>query len=358
MTTTLAGLRPAGLDLPAELIADEPVEASGGRRHDARMMVAWRSRPTLEHTTFADLPDFLEAGDVVVVNTSATLPAAVPTDDGLLVHLSTRLPGDLWLVELRVPCRAGSQPFFDGEPGRRLGLPGGGTVELLSPYPAAANPTDRADLRPARLWYAVLSLPDAVPAYLGRVGRPIRYGCPDRAFPLSDYQTVFAREPGSAEMPSAARPFTPEVVTALVSKGVAVTPIVLHTGVSSAEPGELPYPEPYRVPVETAERVNGAHRAGRRVVAVGTTVTRALESAADGAGTVHPSHGWTELVVTPERGARVVDGLLTGWHPPAGSHLLLVEAVGGRAAIDRSYAAALELGYRWHEFGDVHLLLP
>ena len=197
-----------------------------------------------------------------------------------------------------------------------------------------------------------------MPAYLGRAGRPIRYGCPDKAFPLSDYQTVFAREPGSAEMPSAARPFTPEVVTALVSKGVAVTPIVLHTGVSSAEPGELPYPEPYRVPVETAERVNGAHRAGRRVVAVGTTVTRALESAADEAGTVHPSQGWTELVVTPERGARVVDGLLTGWHPPAGSHLLLVEAVGGRAAVDRSYAAALELGYRWHEFGDVHLLLP
>ncbi|MEA2703545.1 MAG: S-adenosylmethionine:tRNA ribosyltransferase-isomerase, partial [Actinomycetota bacterium] len=211
---------------------------------------------------------------------------------------------------------------------------------------------------PARLWYAVLSLPDAVPAYLGRVGRPIRYGCPDRAFPLSDYQTVFAREPGSAEMPSAARPFTPEVVTALVSKGVAVTPIVLHTGVSSAEPGEPPYPEPYRVPVETAERVNAAHRSGRRVIAVGTTVTRALESAADESGTVHPSHGWTELMVTPERGARVVDGLLTGWHPPAGSHLLLVEAVAGRAAIDRSYAAALELGYRWHEFGDVHLLLP
>ena len=351
----------AGFDLPDDLIAAEPVEASGGRRHDARMMVAWRSRDRLEHTTFAALPAFLEAGDVVVVNTSATLPAAVPTDDGLLVHLSTRLPGDLWLVELRVPNGAGSEPFFDGRAGRRLDLPGGGAVELLAPYPAGAPRHDH----PARLWYAVLHLPEAVaarpstvPAYLAEFGRPIRYGYADRAFPLSDYQTVFALEPGSAEMPSAARPFTPEVVTALVSKGVGVTPIVLHTGVSSAEPGEMPYPERYRVPVETADRVNAAHRRGHRVIAVGTTVTRALESAVDETGTVHPAHGWTELVVTPERGALVVDGLLTGWHPPAGSHLLLVEAVGGRAAVDRSYAAALELGYRWHEFGDVHLLLP
>jgi S-adenosylmethionine:tRNA ribosyltransferase-isomerase len=346
-------LLPVDFELPEDLIATEPVEAGGGGREDARLMVAHRDDPALVHTTFARLGDFLDPGDLLVVNTSATLPAAVPTagiDDGLVVHLSTELPGGLWLVELRRPVGAGTEPFFDGEAGRRLSLPGGGSVDLLTPFPAGGHP--------ARLWFAVLRLPAATVAYLARHGRPIRYGYVRRPFPISAYQTVFARQPGSAEMPSAGRPFTTALVTELVSRGVGVSPIVLHTGVSSAEPGELPYPERFRVPTETAERVNATRQAGHRVIAVGTTVTRALETAADERGRVHPAHGWTELVITPERGVKVVDGLVTGWHPPAGSHLMLVEAVAGRAAVERSYAAAVEERYRWHEFGDVHLVLP
>jgi len=350
---SIADLLPVDFELPDDLIATEPVEAAGGGREDARLMVARRSDDRLVHTTFGRLGDFLDPGDLLVVNTSATLPAAVPTtgaDDGLLVHLSTELPGGLWLVELRRPAGAGSRPASDGRPGRTLALPGGGSVDLLAAYPAGGPP--------ARLWFAVLRLPAAVPAYLARHGRPIRYGYVHRPFPLSAYQTVFAREPGSAEMPSAGRPFTTALITDLVSRGVGIAPVVLHTGVSSAEPGEAPYPERFRVPAETAARVDAAHRSGHRVIAVGTTVTRALETAADERGRVHPAAGWTELVVTPERSTRVVDGLVTGWHPPAGSHLLLVEAVAGRATLERSYAAAIEGRYRWHEFGDVHLVLP
>jgi S-adenosylmethionine:tRNA ribosyltransferase-isomerase len=188
-------------------------------------------------------------------------------------------------------------------------------------------------------------------------GRPIRYGYVDRPWPIGAYQNVYVTEPGSAEMPSAGRPFTPEVITRLVAKGVDVAPLVLHTGVASLEADELPYPERVKVPATTAERVNVAHAGGHRVVAVGTTVVRALETAAGRSGRVEPYDGWTDLVITPERGVVVVDGLLTGWHEPEASHLLLLEAVAGRELLERSYGASLADGYRWHEFGDVHLIL-
>ena len=127
---------------------------------------------------------------------------------------------------------------------------------------------------------------------------------------------------------------------------------------SSLEGHESPYPEVYRVPEHTAAVVNETRRRGGRVVAVGTTVVRALESAVDGHGRVHPAEGWTDTVITPERGVRAVDGLLTGWHEPEASHLLLLEAIAGRDLLEVSYAHSLAEEYRWHEFGDVHLILP
>ncbi|HYZ98406.1 MAG TPA: S-adenosylmethionine:tRNA ribosyltransferase-isomerase [Acidimicrobiales bacterium] len=194
--------------------------------------------------------------------------------------------------------------------------------------------------------------------YLAAHGQPIRYAHIQGAWPLEAYQSVFSRHPGSAEMPSAARPFTEALVTELVTRGIIVAPVLLHTGVSSQEAGEPPYPERYEVPAATASLVNAAHADGRRVIAVGTTAVRALESTADGAGRSHPGGGWTELVVTPERGVRVVDGLLTGWHEPESSHLAMLEAIAGPELLDASYAAAVSEGYRWHEFGDSHLILP
>jgi S-adenosylmethionine:tRNA ribosyltransferase-isomerase len=315
------------------------------------MMVAYQSTPKLVHSTFALLPAFLDAGDLVVINTSGTIPAALaattPTGESLVVHLSTQLDDGRWVVEPRRLVGHTSERWPDATPPRELRLGEAASLELVEPY-----------LCSPRLWIATLDLPQPVFTWLTVHGRPIRYAYVERSWPLSAYQNVYVTEPGSAEMPSAGRPFTPEVITRLVAKGVGVTPIVLHTGVASLEADELPYPEHARVPKSTAARINATHDAGGRVVAVGTTVVRALETAADAAGVVHPFDGWTELVITPERGVRAVDGLLTGWHEPEASHLLMLEAVAGRELLERSYAASLAEGYQWHEFGDVHLILP
>ena len=209
----------------------------------------------------------------------------------------------------------------------------------------------------SRLWRATVDAKDVL-SYLWRVGRPISYDYVSARWPLTDYQTVYARVPGSAEMPSAGRPFTAQVLGDLAALGVSVAPVVLHTGVSSLEAGETPLPERFRVSRATAHLVNQTRRGGRRVVAVGTTVTRALETAADRHGLVRPAAGWTELVLGPDRPARVVDGLITGWHEPVASHWQLLEAVAGNELVVRAYEAALAEQYLWHEFGDSALLLP
>ena len=338
--------------------APGPIEASGRRRDAARLLVV--TAASAVDTTFAALGVFLSPGDVLVVNTSGTLPAALPVEgpafgrngpEGLLLHLGTELPGGLRLVELRTATGFGSAPFGDSRPGT-VRLPGGGRAELLSPWP----PTPAEG--PNRLWVARLDVPGDLLAWLADHGRPIRYGEPAEPWPIAAYQTVFATEPGSAEMPSAARGFTAELVTSLVSGGVIVAPLLLHCGVSSPEAGEAPQPERCRVPVTTAGLVNAARATGRRVVAVGTTAVRALETVADESGTVHPGEGWTELVISPDRGVRAVDGLITGWHEPEASHLELIAAVAGSELLERSYVTAHALGYSGHEFGDFHLILP
>lgn len=326
-----------------ETVATAPAEARGLARDEVRLMVA--TAAGLTHARFRDLPEFLAAGDLLVVNTSATLPAALPLDDGGLLHLSTRPPGGYWVVELRRPHGDGSLPDPDGVPGERLGLPGGATARLLDTYPYGGPP---------RLWLARIDLPDDVLGYLGAHGQPIRYGVEGR-WPLDAYQTVFATEAGSAEMPSAGRPFTAELLTRLVARGVEVAPVTLHTGVSSQDLGEPPYPEVYRVPATTAARVNAARQAGRRVVAVGTTVTRALETVTED-GTTYPGAGWTDLVLGALRPARAVDGLITGWHEAGASHLDLLRAVAGDDLVTASYADSA--GYDRHEFGDSAVYLP
>jgi S-adenosylmethionine:tRNA ribosyltransferase-isomerase len=260
-----------------------------------------------------------------------------------MVHFSTELDDGTWVVELRTP----TGPILDARPGERLGLPAGAHLTLLAGY----KPEQR------RLWRAKVAVDGGVAAFLSGAGRPIRYGYVPRRWPISDYQTVFATEPGSAEMPSAARPFTTELVTKLVSAGILFAPVLLHTGVSSPERGEPPLSEHFRVPVTTARLVDWVRAEGGRVIAVGTTVARALESAARPDGSVAPSDGWTDLVLGPGRPARVVDGLISGLHAPDASHLLLLEAVAGTDLVKRAYDSALEYRYLWHEFGDLSLLL-
>jgi S-adenosylmethionine:tRNA ribosyltransferase-isomerase len=334
--------------LPPELEAAEPAEARGMARDEVRLMVAWRHGRAMEHACFRELARYLEAGDLLVVNTSGTLPAAVPaTGPGgaeLVMHLSTRLPAGLWVIELR---RADGSQYREGEAGLSIALAGGARADLLVPYGT-----------PGRLWVAHLELPVPFDQWLGDHGRPIRYRHVPDDWPLSSYQTVFATEPGSAEMPSAARPFSARVVADLVKRGVTIAPLLLHTGVSSQEASELPYPEQYRVPSATAALVNHIRSQGGRVIAVGTTVVRALETVTDRRGVAHPGEGWTEVVITPQRGVRAVDGLITGWHEPEATHLAMLEAIAGRPLLECSYAAALSAGYAWHEFGDSHLILP
>ncbi|UMG92433.1 S-adenosylmethionine:tRNA ribosyltransferase-isomerase [Nocardioides sp. TF02-7] len=317
----------------------------------------------LTHTTFAHLGDHLRAGDVVVVNDSATVAGqldATSTRHGpVVVHLATPLDDGTWVVELRTAPDA-DRAVLDARAGDRIDIAAGtASLRLSAPYPEpGSSPTGRGD----RLWRAETEYDLA--AVAARYGRPISYGYLADRYPLADYLTVFGRRPGSAEMPSAGRPFTTELVTGLVARGVHVVPVTLHTGVSSQEAGEAPQPERFEVTAASAAVVNAARADGGRVVAVGTTVTRALESAvepADGGGgspRMVARRGWTTRVVTPADPPQVVDGLVTGWHDPEASHLLLVEAVAGADLTRRAYAAAVEEGYLWHEFGDSCLLLP
>jgi S-adenosylmethionine:tRNA-ribosyltransferase-isomerase (queuine synthetase) len=332
--------------LPPALEAHEPPEARGRARDDVRLLVGRRGTGEVSHHTFRDLPGLLEPGDLLVVNTSATLPAAVRLDR-LTVHFSTPLPGTpgVWLVELRRRIGKATKPYGGGSPGEWFPLPGGVTLTLIG-------------RQTERLWQARLNA-DVVP-YLLRFGMPIRYGYVPRDWPVQAYQSVFATDPrdGGAEMPSASRPFTPDLVTRLVSRGVLIAPITLHTGVASPEAHEPPYSERYEVPDSTADLVNHAHKRGRRVIAVGTTVVRTLETVAKADGTVRAGSGWTEHIVTPGGGVQAVDGLLTGLHEPRSSHLMMLTAIAGPELLEKTYDAALAEGYLWHEFGDLNLLLP
>jgi S-adenosylmethionine:tRNA ribosyltransferase-isomerase len=343
----------AALDfaLPEGSEADAPAERRGLARDGVRMLVARGTATT--HHVFAELPDVLAPGDLLVVNTSATLPAALDAarDDGRIepVHVATELDDGRWVVEVRRADNSGPEP--DVRPGARLSLPGGVRLTIAAAYP---DP----DASASRLWTARPEPATGSATHVLRHGRPIRYGYVAEPWPLADYQTVFATHPGSAEMPSAGRPFTDRLVVRLLAAGVAVAPVTLHCGVSSPEVQEPPAPERFEVPAATARLVDVTRASGGRVVAVGTTVVRALESAATRDRTTHAASGWTDLVLGPGRPARVVDGLITGLHAPGASHLHLLEAVAGRESVRAAYAAALDRGYLWHEFGDTTLFLP
>lgn len=338
--------------LPRELVAAAPPEARGLARDEVRLLVA--GEHGVAHDRFRALASYLEPGDVIVVNTSPTMPAALAATmrgEAIGAHLSSRHDDGSWVVELRHGDASG--PVLDALPNEVVRLRPGGSIRLV-------EPEDDGQLGGNRLWRAAVDVPGGLRHFVSRHGRPIRYVYMDREWPLFMYQTVFADGsgwPGSAEMPSAGRPFSQRVLGGLRRRGVAVAPIRLDTGVSSLEAGELPYPERFEVSATTAFKVNQARENGRRVVAVGTTVTRALETAADSAGRVHAAAGWTSLVLGPDRPARVVDGLITGFHAAGASHIDLLQAVAGPEIVSQTYAAALGNGYLWHEFGDSNLLL-
>ena len=344
---------PAALDftVTADRIAGRPPEARGLRRDEVKLLVAGPNGVT--HTRFVGLGHHLRPTDLLVVNTSPTMPAALDAHlagEPIVVHLSTRHDDGSWTIELRRVD--GQGPFLEARPGDLIDIPGG-TVGLL-------HPADDAGSGAVRLWRATVATTDDLRRILHRHGRPIRYAYVRHNWPLRYYQTLFAdhgRWPGSAEMPSAGRPFSNRLLRSLSHLGIGIMPIRLDTSVSSQESHELPQPESYVVPRSTAAAIDHARSAGGRIVAVGTTVARALETLASPGGLVVPGSGWTNLLLGSTRPARVVDGIITGWHPAQASHLQLLEAVVGPDLVRTVYEAALANRYLWHEFGDAALLL-
>ncbi|MCB0034325.1 MAG: S-adenosylmethionine:tRNA ribosyltransferase-isomerase [Anaerolineales bacterium] len=351
-------LQSLNFELPPELEASQPPEARGLRRDEVQLMVSFYGNDCIKHGHFYHLPEFLEAGDVLVINTSGTMKAAVPATraDGsqFEMHLSTQLPTRFWVIEMRRPAGETSKPFFDLVPEEKFTLPAGGQVTIRRPY--CGRGAD--ECTHTRLWTATLDLPETLYQYLDHYGAPIRYSYVNEEWPIDYYQTVYATAYGSAEMPSAGRAFTAELITKLVAKGVHIAPLLLHTGVASLEEHEPPYEEYYRVSEETADVINRARAKGKRIIAVGTTAVRALETVTNEHGWVTAAHGWTDLVITPTRGLHVVDGLLTGLHEPRATHLAMLAAVCGFDHLQLTYKEALERRYLWHEFGDLHLILP
>jgi S-adenosylmethionine:tRNA ribosyltransferase-isomerase len=331
---------------PESAFAHEPPEIRGRSRDDVRLLV---TRPDgHHHARFEDLPRFLRADDLLVVNESAAIPASLPAEGRLgsiLLNLSTRFRSDLYLAEPR--WTAGKPGPLPIEPDEELRI-GPATVRLLAPYPGIP-----------RLWFAHADRP--FESIIAERGQPIHYGYTD-AWPMEVYQTLFSRVPGSAEMPSAARPITPRIRERLDRAGVRIVPVLLHTGVSSLEiesetvEAQAMYPEPFAVSPETADAVNRTHANGGRVIAVGTTVVRALESAWTPEG-LRSRSGFTRLFVNPDHGIHAVDGLLTGFHDPVTSHLAMLTAFLRIDGVRAAYAEAIRAGYLWHEFGDSHLVL-
>lgn len=334
-------------DRPAELVATAPAEIRGIARDQVRLMISTSSGH--DHVQFYDLAAFLRAGDLLVVNESATLPASLPAfgrEGQFTLNLSTHFGRGLWIAEPRYSsAQPGPLPIYAGETFQLAGLP----ARFVAPYPGLK-----------RLWFIVTQ--GDLKTAMRECGQPIRYGYVEQAYPLANYQTIFARVPGSAEMPSAAYPFTQRVLDRLAAKEVQIARIVLHTGVSSLEvetedvEAQPLYPEPFCVPQAAADAINNAREQKQRVIAVGTTVVRALESAWDGQS-MRAASGYTRLYVHPRRGVHTVDGLITGLHDPVTSHLAMLYAVAGQSLIHDAYREAVRMGYLWHEFGDSHLIL-
>ena len=349
-------------ELPAELEATAPIEARGLPRDAVRLLVSHYETDAMAHTQFFNLVDHLNEGDVLIINTSATLPAAVrglyrnPHANGeteIELHFSTQQSAEIHVIELRTVTPDGTKPFYYADAGDTVQLPNNVTLELIEPYQGNVQSGGRV-----RLWLARLSVAESFHDWLNRVGFPIRYSYVPEQWSLESYQTVFANEPGSAEMPSAGRAFSPLLITQLVAKGVQFAPIVLHTGVASLEDHELPYAEYFRVSAHSAETINRALDAGKRIIAIGTTAVRAVESVVGDDRFVTAGEGWTERIISAETPPQVVDGLLTGFHEPEATHLAMLTAIAGEPHLRITYNAALAERYLWHEFGDLHLIVP
>jgi S-adenosylmethionine:tRNA ribosyltransferase-isomerase len=342
-------------ELPPELIAQAPLPD----RAASRLLVLDRARGTLTHRTFQDLPELLTPGDLLVVNRSRVLPARLlgtrPGGGAAEILLVRRRGPDLWDALLRPGRRLRPGDVVDVAPGFQV------RVEASPPTGDAASssgPVRRVRLVPED------GHPDAAIERHGHMPLPPYIRRPDRPADRERYQTVFARETGSVAAPTAGLHFSPDLLDRLKARAIETAEVVLHVGPGTFRPVEVDDvrdhrvdPERFTLPSETAAVVNRARKEGRRVVAVGTTTTRTLEATLAPGGVAPLDHGETDLVITPGYRFRVVDALITNFHLPRSSLLLLVSAFAGRERILAAYAEAVRHRYRFYSYGDATLIL-
>ena len=330
--------------IPAHLHAIEPAEFRGLRRDEIRMMVLDRITGQVEHTSFKKIQHFLAPGDLLVFNNSRTIPAKLKATQNQGARIEIRLSRQI------------SDTEWEGlviglyDPGKPIKL-----SEDLYAHVQGKGITEQL----VRLAFSKKGMALLNDFY--RLGEPIRYEYIDKPWPLDVFQTVYAAVPGSVEMPSAGRAFTWQMLRDLKANGIKTAFLQLHAGLSYYENDEWPvpneHPEVFHIPSGTAELVNETKRSGGRVIAVGTTVVRALETAVSDQGEIAGTKGVTKLYVDKGYTLKAVDGLLTGFHEPEASHLDMLTAFIEEEKLKAAYQIAIEEGYLWHEFGDVNLIL-
>jgi len=327
-------------ELPEELIAQTPLE----RRDASRLMLLDRETGEIAHSVFSRLPEYLRPGDCLVMNDSRVIPARLighrATGGAVEVLLLTDLGNGVWECLTR--------------PGRKTPV---GTVITFGDGELTGEVTEAVEDGNKRIRFDYKGIFLEVLERLGRMPLPpyikADLGDPER------YQTVYAKNPGSAAAPTAGLHFTPELLETLGAMEVELDWVTLHVGLGTFRPvkeeeitDHAMHSEYCSVPAETAERVNRARREGRRIIAVGTTSCRTLEAVSDGEGMLSPFNGWVNIFIYPGYRFKCIDGLITNFHLPESTLIMLVSALAGREKVLNAYRTAVEERYRFFSFGD------
>ena len=332
-------------DLPEELIAQTPIE----KRDESRLMVLNRANQTIEHKTFKDIIDYLEPGDCLVRNNTKVIPARLygkkATGAKIEFLLLKRIEGDIWecIVRPGHKLKPGTEvEFGDGIlKAKVLDVMEGGTIKVEFKYEVIFNEIlDKIGLMP-------------LPPYIHESLKDN-----DR------YQTVYAKYEGSAAAPTAGLHFTPELFEKIKAKGIDVANVTLHVGIGTFRPVKVEnveehhmHSEHFYIKQEDADKINNAKKNGKRVIAVGTTSCRVLETIADENGMVKPTEGDTQIFIYPGYKYKCLDGLVTNFHLPESTLIMLVSALAGRDYIMKAYNEAVKERYRFFSFGDAMLIL-
>ncbi|KJS11071.1 MAG: S-adenosylmethionine tRNA ribosyltransferase [Peptococcaceae bacterium BRH_c8a] len=331
--------------LPEELIAQEPAP----RRDESRLLVLSRKGGEPEHRLFRDIAEYLRPGDTVVINNTRVIPARLwgekkGTGTKIEVLLLTRVEEDAWEVLVR--------------PGRRV--PPGTGIKFGNDLQGTVEAVTEGGCRLMRFEYRGNF--DRLLDQLGAM--PLPPYIKKQPHDPHRYQTVYACEPGSAAAPTAGLHFTPELLSSIKERGVNVTPILLHVGLGTFRPVKVEditqhhmHAEYYEITPETAQVINKTRARGGRVVAVGTTTTRCLETSGKDNGIIEPGSGWTEIFIYPGYRFRVIDGLVTNFHLPRSTLLMMISALAGRERVLEAYHEAVRLRYRFFSFGDAMLII-